>query len=121
MAHFAELDNNNKVIRVIVVDNTDLLNASGEESEALGIAFCENLLGGRWVQTSYNANFRKHYAAPDFTYSEELDAFVPPKPYDSWVLNENEVVWEAPISYPADGKAYVWDEDVQNWSEVEFK
>ena len=79
MAHFAELDENNIVLRVIVVDNNDCKDENGNESEAVGIAFCQNLLGGVWKQTSYNNNFRQKYAGIGYYYNEELDAFLPPQ------------------------------------------
>lgn len=78
MAHFAELDENNVVLRVIVVHNNELLDADGVEQEALGQAFCTNLLGGNWKQTSYNGNFRKNYAGIGFTYDPVLNEFNPP-------------------------------------------
>lgn len=115
MAHFAELDTNNVVLRVIVVGNRDCLDENGNESEAVGIAFCQNLLGGNWKQTSYNGNFRKNFAGIGYQYNEELDAFIPPKPYPSWILNENTAQWSAPIPFPDDNKIYVWDEDSQTW------
>jgi hypothetical protein len=79
MAYFAELDSNNVVLRVVVVDNKDTADAQGVEKEHIGAAYLERLLGGRWVQTSYNANFRKHYAGIGYTYDSALDEFVPPK------------------------------------------
>lgn len=79
MAHFAELDNNNIVKQVIVIHNNELLD-NGVEFEAKGIAFCQSLFGGQWVQTSYNGNIRKNYAGIGFTYDEIRDAFIPPKP-----------------------------------------
>ncbi|MFT4261430.1 MAG: hypothetical protein ACMXX9_03285 [Candidatus Woesearchaeota archaeon] len=80
MAHFAELDENNVVLRVIVVDNKNCCDKKGEEQEEIGRAFCEKLFnGGRWVQTSYNANFRKRYAGIGYIYDEEVDEFIPPK------------------------------------------
>jgi len=115
MAHFAQLDENNSVIQVIVVNNDVLLDANGNESEQLGQEFCTQLLGGRWVQTSYNASFRKNYAGYDFTYDANLDAFIPPKPYNSWILDEQTGQWQAPVPYPADGESYAWDEDTQSW------
>ena len=78
MAHFAELDENNKVIQVIVVHNNELIDENGQESEVKGILFCQSLFGGNWVQTSYNQNFRKNYAGIGFTYNSELDEFNPP-------------------------------------------
>ena len=115
MAHFAELDDNNVVLRVIVVGNNDCLDENGNESEAVGIAFCHNLLGGKWKQTSYNGNLRKNYAGIGYTYNEKLDAFIPPKPYPSWILNESTAQWNAPIPFPDDNKIYVWDEESQSW------
>lgn len=115
MAHFAELDDNNVVLRVIVVGNRDCLDENGNESETVGITFCQNLLGGNWKQTSYNGNFRKNYAGIGYTYDEALDAFIPPKPFPSWILNEVTARWEPPIPYPDDNKIYTWDEETQTW------
>lgn len=119
MAHFAEIDENNIVLRVIVVNNNDCLDADGNESESVGIAFCKSLLGGEWLQTSYNANFRKNYAGIGFRYDETLDAFISPKPYDSWILNDKTAKWEAPSAMPGDGKDYYWVEETTSW--VEFQ
>jgi len=124
MAHFAELGENNVVLRVIVVANSDTADAEGNEVEAIGAEFCRNLLGGTWKQTSYNGNFRKNYAGIGYTFDSVRDAFIPPKPYNSWVLNETTCLWEAPVAMPADvgqgdpPKMYRWDEDTVNW--VEF-
>lgn len=115
MAHFAELDANNIVLRVIVVDNKDTSDAEGVEKEYIGQAFCESLLGGRWVQTSYNANFRKNYAGIGFTYDQARDAFIPPKPFASWNLNEDTCQWEPPVPHPNDGGIYFWDESTTSW------
>ena len=111
MSHFAELDENNVVTRVLVGDNS--LPNEGYDW------FVENL-GGTWVQTSYNATIRKHYAGVGFSYSEELDAFIPPKPFDSWVLDEESCTWEAPIDYPTDGLYYVWNEQELDWELSDF-
>ena len=119
MAHFAELDENNVVLRVIVVANKDTADANGNESESIGVAFCQRLLGGNWKQTSYNGNFRKNYAGIGYTYDASIDAFVPPKPYPSWVLNNDTAQWEAPVPMPNDGKQYSWDEATQSWVEVQ--
>jgi hypothetical protein len=119
MAHFAKLDENNVVTQVIVVANSDTADASGVEKEHIGAAFCERLFGGTWKQTSYNGNKRKNYAGIGFTYREDIDAFVPPKPYASWVLNEATAQWEAPVAMPDDGGRYTWDEDNQAWVEVQ--
>lgn len=118
MAHFAQLDNNNIVTQVIVVKNTELLDENGHESEAKGIEFCQSLFGGNWKQTSYNANFRKNYAGIGFTYDSARDAFIAPKPFASWILNEETCTWEAPIAKPTDDKIYTWNEDNQQWVEV---
>lgn len=118
MAHFAELDANNVVLRVIVVHNNELLDENGVEQEAKGAAFCRNLFGGTWVQTSYNATFRKNYAGPEFTYDPVRDAFIPPKPFASWLLNEDTCRWESPVPYPTDGKFYFWDESTLSWKEI---
>ena len=118
MAHFAELDNDNNVIRVIVVDNNDILDENGNESEEVGINFCTQLLGGIWKQTSYNATFRKNYAGIGFTFDAEKDAFIPPKPFSKWVLNEDTCLWEAPVAYPEDEKRYTWNDNKGEWEEL---
>ena len=125
MAHFAQLDENNVVTQVIVVSNNDLLDASGVEREEMGIGFCQRLFGGNWKQTSYNSNFRKRYAGIGYSYNAEIDAFVPPKPYASWVLNNETANWDPPVPAPADSgmgegqKMYRWDEETISWKEVE--
>lgn len=119
MAHFAQLDENNVVIQVIVVGNQDTSDAQGIEKEYIGSAFCEKLFGGTWKQTSYNAKFRKNYAGIGYTYNADIDAFVPPKPFASWILNSNTAQWQAPIAMPDDGKAYSWNENTQSWNESE--
>ena len=115
MAHFAELDSNNQVLRVIVVDNRDTADATGQEDETIGIAFCRKLFGGTWRQTSYNGNFRKNYAGIGYTFDAGRDAFIPPKPFNSWVLNESTCQWQAPVAMPMDGQMYRWDEDTGSW------
>ena len=117
MAHFAELDSNNVVLRVIVVDNKDCSIPDGTEVESIGVAFCQRL-GGNWKQTSYNGNMRKNYAGIGYTYNSDIDAFVPPKPFNSWTLNESTAQWEAPTPMPDDGKMYSWDEATTSWIEV---
>ena len=117
MAHFAQLDENNVVTQVIVVHNNDCLDANGNESEAVGAAFCQSLLGGNWKQTSYNGNIRKNYAGIGYTYNPSIDAFVPPQPYALWTLH-NDVKLEAPPPMPTDGKRYSWNEEQQDWVEV---
>ena len=118
MAHFAEIDANNIVLRVIVVSNKDTSDANGVEKEHIGAAFCESLLGGTWKQTSYNGNFRKNYAGIGHTFDATRDAFISPKPFPSWVLNESTCQWQAPVPMPTDGKMYSWDEDTVTWVEV---
>jgi len=110
MAHFAEIDQFGKVKRVIVVANADTADASGVEKEHIGAAFCEKLFGGTWKQTSYNGNFRKNYAGIGYTYDATRDAFIPPQPFPSWVVNEATCQWQAPTPMPTDGKRYSWDE-----------
>ena len=118
MAYFAELDEHNVVLRVVAVSNSDTSTAEGQEKESIGVAFCEHLFGGSWKETSYNSNFRKHYAGIGYTYDPALDAFIPPKPYPSWVLNTETCNWQAPVPYPNDGKTYYWDEATLSWVEV---
>jgi hypothetical protein len=118
MAHFAELDNNNVVLRVIVVKNEVLTDADGVESEEIGKAFCFSTFGGRWVQTSYNGKIRKNYAGLGYTYDYIRNAFIPPKPYASWMLDENTCQWNAPVPYPSDGLKYQWDELGVKWAAV---
>jgi hypothetical protein len=117
MAHFAKLENN-IVTQVIVVANQDILNEQGQESEELGIAFCSNLLGGTWKQTSYNGNIRKNYAGVGYTYDEGRNAFIAPKPYNSWLLNEANCQWKAPVDMPTDDKKYTWNEATTSWKEL---
>ena len=117
MAHFAKIEDN-LVTQVIVVDNSDILDESNNESEALGIKICQDLLGGTWVQTSYNGNFRKNFAGTGFTYDKTRDAFIPAQPYPSWTLDEDTCLWECPVAYPDDGKEYEWNETTTAWDEV---
>ena len=125
MAHFAELDSNNVVLRVIVVGNKDTADANGVEKEHIGAAFCERLFGGNWKQTSYNGNKRKNYAGIGYTFDATRDAFIPPKPFNSWVLVEETCQWKAPVDMPADAgtgeppKRYTWDEATVSWKVTE--
>jgi hypothetical protein len=116
MAHFAQLDKYNVVTQVIVVHNNELM-INGVESEAKGIAFCKLLYGGitTWKQTSYNNKFRKNYAGVGYTYDERRDAFIPPKPFESWILNETTCRWDSPVPKPTDGNNYRWDEETISW------
>jgi hypothetical protein len=108
MAHFAELDEDNIVTRVLVTDN-DFPNE--------GYDWLVETFGGTWVQTSYNATIRKNFAGIGFSYDQTRDAFIAPKPFESWLLNEETCNWEAPKPYPTDGKLYNWDEESQEWIE----
>ena len=119
MAHFAQM-NGNTVAQVIVVNNETIEHLPFPESEPVGIAFCQSLFGPdtEWMQTSYNASFRKNYAGIGYTFNQSLDAFIPPQPYPSWVLNENSCLWEAPIPRPMDFMRYAWDEETISWKEV---
>lgn len=110
MAHWAELDKNNIVIRVLVGDNND---PSGDE----GYQWLIDNLGGRWVKTSYNGNIRKNFAGIDYTYDEERDAFISPKPYPSWLLDENTCLWKAPIPQPESLGLWEWNEEELKWED----
>ena len=119
MAHFAKLDKDNKVTEIIVVANNVLLDDNGYEQESLGLEFIASLgLDGVWVQCSYNGTIRRSYPGRGFTYDEERDAFIPPKPFESWVLDEDTCLWVAPIPMPQDGAIYTWDEQAGDWVEV---
>jgi hypothetical protein len=126
MAHFAKLDLNNKVLRVNVVNNNELL-LNGVENEQKGIDFLKSLHGQdtNWVQTSYNGNIRKNYAGIGYQYDQTRDAFIAPKPYDSWILNEINCRWEAPIDPPIlseeekKTKMILWDEENLNWKIIQ--
>ena len=115
MAHYAFLDKNNIVVEVIVgKDEDDLTDVVSSWEEYYSQD--RNLVCKR---TSYNGNIRKNFAGIGYLYSEELDAFVPPKPFESWILNENTGRWESPIAYPEDGLFYVWNEDINGWDTAE--
>lgn len=119
MAHFAELDADGVVLRVDVVNNDVMQNLPFPDSEQPGVKFLTTLYkGGVWKQTSYTGSFRKNYAGAGYIYDAQRDAFIPPKPYPSWVLNEKTCRWEAPLPYPNDGKVRVWDEGTISWVEV---
>lgn len=111
MAHFAEIDNRNIVQRVLVIP---------DEQEHRGQEFLANDLGlgGTWIQTSYNHNIRKNYAGIDDTYDVERDAFIAPKPFSKWILNEETCRWEAPTPYPTDGLMYVWNDNRGEWEKL---
>jgi len=123
MAHYAFLDENNIVTEVIVgIDETELIDGFNPET------WYGNFRGQTCKRTSYNTKgnvhvegetpFRKNYAGVGFTYDDERDAFIPPQPFNSWLLNEETCLWEAPVPYPTDDKEYQWDEDALNWVEI---
>jgi len=121
MAHFAKLNGNNIVIEVNVVNNDDIGNLEFPESEQVGIDFLVSWLSENtyWKQTSYNGSFRKNYAGVGFSYDANRDAFIPPKPFQSWVLNEESCLWQAPVPYPTDvEKLYEWNEELVAWVEI---
>jgi len=117
MAHFAQLDENNTVINVIVIDNSQLLE-DGVESESKGIAFCESLFNGRWIQTSYTARIRKNFASLGMIYDPINDWFMHKKPFASWTLDQH-AQWQAPKPKPLEG-FWNWDEELGDWVEAEI-
>lgn len=119
MAHFALVNEENIVVNVIVVSNEDTLGDDGEESEEKGAQFCNSLIPGRWIQTSYNGNFRKNFAGLGYYYDNSRDAFIPPKVFESWILDEDRCVWVAPVPIPDSGN-WSWNEQSQSWIEVEL-
>lgn len=127
MAHFAQIDENNIVVNVIVVDNSEIIDPhTGQEDEIYGAAFCKRLLGGTWKQTSYNGNMRGNFAGVGFTYIQNVqtlgvastDIFISQKPYPSWKVNKDIAVWESPLGDAPgltttqidNGYYYHWDE-----------
>jgi hypothetical protein len=117
MAHFAKLGKGNIVEQVISINNSVITDSNGVEQEQLGIDFINNLYGTRdvWKQTSYNANIRKNYASVGYKYNQTRDAFIPPKPFASWTLNETTCLWDPPVVKPDDGQKYSWNETNQTW------
>jgi hypothetical protein len=111
MAHFAEIDQNGVVTRVLVVPDAEEHRGQDFLANDLG-------LGGSWVQTSYNARIRKNYAGIGMTYDEARDAFIPEQPFASWILNEETCLWEAPTPYPTDGLMYEWNETDTDWKAI---
>ena len=127
MASFAKIGLNGKVIEVLSVVNEVLHDSNGVEQEAIGIDFLTKLTGWAiWKQTSYNTQggvhnnggtpLRKNHAGIGMTYDEDRDAFIPKKPFNSWILNETTCLWEAPVAYPTDGQNYSWNEENKNWT-----
>ena len=119
MAHFAQLNADNVVTKVIVIANEEITDSEDVEQEEIGQTFCAALLGGTWMQTSYNHSFRKNFAGVGFKYDESRDAFIPPQPFASWLLNESTCTWEAPVSIPDNENIYIWNEETTNWDLVE--
>ena len=116
MAHFAKVEDG-IVKQVIVISNDDCNNLEFPESESKGQEYIKSIgLEGLWLQTSYNRNFRKNYAAEGYTYNSEIDAFISPKPYPSWILNKNTGIWEAPVPYPNSKEQFIWDEESKTWN-----
>jgi hypothetical protein len=116
MAHFAQINANNVVLRVVVLNNDVLLDENGIEQEELGVKFCEEMYGGKWLQTSYNGSKRMNFASIDSVYVPEKDAFSRgKKPFPSWVLNTETMEWEAPITKPTN--PCYWNEDNMEWIE----
>lgn len=114
MAHYAFLDNNNIVTEVIVGRNEDeKINGITDWEE-----YYSSIRKQKCVRTSYNGNIRKNYAGIGYTYNEELDAFIPPKPFESWILDEDTCLWNSPVPYPEDGKLYMWNEESTSWEEI---
>tara|TARA_R110000744_G_scaffold73456_1_gene147022 strand:+ start:818 stop:1249 length:432 start_codon:yes stop_codon:yes gene_type:complete len=135
MAHFAKLNIENRVIQILVVDNIDITNSNNEEDENIGIEYLKKITGwSLWKKTSYNTRggkyynntdntlasdqskaFRKNFAAIGYTYDETRDAFIEPKPYDSWTLNETTCVYDPPVAKPTDDNLYEWNEETTSW------
>ena len=129
MASFAKIGLNNKVIEVLSVNNEVLKDSNGIEQEVNGIDFLTKLTGyPLWKQTSYNTHgginnnngtpLRKNHAGIGYTYDEDRDAFIPAKPFNSWILNEDTCIWNAPVAYPTDGQRYNWNENTKTWELV---
>ena len=118
MANFAKIGLNNKVIEILCVHNNELKDSNGVEQENIGIDFLTKLTGWAIWKQSFTDGTRKNDAGIGYTYDEDRDAFIPPKPFNSWILNETTCLWEAPVAYPDDGKNYKWNEKTLSWDEV---
>ena len=121
MAYFAKLGTGNIVEQVISINNSVITDSNGIEQEQLGVDFINKLYNTRdvWKQTSYNNNIRKNYAGIGFQYDQTRDAFISPKPFNSWILNEDTCRWIAPVAYPQDDNKYIWNESTLTWDIVE--
>jgi hypothetical protein len=122
MAHFAKLGTGNIIENVISINNSVITDSNGIEQEQLGVDFINKLYNTRdvWKQTSYNRNFRKNYAGIGYQYDQQRDAFIAPKPFNSWILNEDTCLWEAPIARPQDDNRYTWNESTLTWDILEL-
>ena len=116
-SYYAQIDENNIVIQVLAVSDASVFNPDGTDNEAAGQAYLQNHYGKftRWMHTRFDGSKRKNYAGPGYTYDEMKDAFIPPKPFPSWTLNDESCLWEAPVTRPLDGKMYVWNETTHTW------
>ena len=128
MAHFVKINDFGRVVQVLVVDDNDTRNSAGDEIESIGAEYLSSGFGGTWKRTSYNTYagkhkrggtpYRKNYAGTGYTFDESRDAFIPPKKFDSWTLNEDTCQWDAPKPYPDDGKNYSWNENGKKWTPI---
>ena len=126
MAHFAKINDSNIVTELVVIDDKDTQDGDGKEDESVGAKYLSDAFGGTWKQTSYNTvggvhalggtPFRKNFAAIGYTYDSAKNAFITPKPYASWTLDEDTCQWKAPKDYPTDGNAYDWNETTKRWN-----
>jgi len=124
LAHFCRLDENNVVTQVIVVANEDTTDTNGVEVEEIGVAFCKKLLGAEtnWKQTSYNNNFRVRYAGIGYSYNAELNAFIPPSPFPSWVLVEETADWVSPLgAAPTLTEEQITSRSFYRWNEEAYQ
>ena len=121
MAYFAKLGTGNIVENVISINNSVIIDSNGVEQEQLGVDFINKLYNTRdaWKQTSYNNNIRKNFAGIGYQYDQTRDAFIPPKPFNSWILNEDTCLWNAPVAKPTteleNNQYYSWNESIVNW------
>tara|TARA_R110001606_G_scaffold375732_1_gene534126 strand:+ start:68 stop:439 length:372 start_codon:yes stop_codon:yes gene_type:complete len=120
MAHFSQLNDSNVVIACNVIADSDCLDGDGNESEAVGVAFCEALWGGvgTWKQTSFNSRIRKNFGVLGTTYDATRDAFLEPKPFPTWVLDDTTCKWKAPVDMLVNDRVYFWNESAQTWDDI---
>jgi hypothetical protein len=123
MAHFARLDENNVVTHVSVISDRNIIDENGQESEEIGIKYLKSIHGEdtKWKQTSYNGNLKKMYAGIGYTYNEQHNIFLPPKPFPSWTLNTETLEWESPVQRPEkENVVYYWDENNMSWVKDDY-